>query len=95
MKFKQAILQSFNKFKDPATVQKAQEEIEDLINDTSTKLTANSTSLTDTEKMSIILYHISEEFSGNESGSMKPSLRRELIKLMARLAEIYEESFLT
>jgi hypothetical protein len=38
------------------------------------------------------MYHINESFT--ETGSMKPTLRRELIKMMAKLAEIFEGELL-
>jgi len=44
------------------------------------------------EKISCVIYHINESFT--ETGSMKPTLRRELIKMMAKLAEIFEGELL-
>ena len=40
--------------------------------------------------MNSVIHHINEEFNNSESGSMKQSLRRELIKLVAKVAEVFE-----
>jgi hypothetical protein len=38
------------------------------------------------------MYHINESF--NDAGNMKPTLRRELIKMVGRIAEIFESEML-
>ena len=45
--------------------------------------------------MNSVIHHINEEFDKNESGSMKQSLRRELIKLVAKVAEVFESRMIS
>ena len=87
MQFKQHIQHAFHKLSDPSTVSTAHFELEELIR--------GPHAIGDQERMTTVLYHINEEFSGNESTSMKSTLRRELIKLVAKVAEVFEESMLT
>lgn len=81
MQFKQHLQHALSKLKDPSTVSTANEEIESL-------LTLNN-GMSDQERMSYLLYHINEEF--NET--MKPVLKRELIRLIGKAAEIFQEAF--
>ena len=83
MHFKSALQAAITKLAEPSTVQQGQEEIEDLM--------VLSVHLSEQDRMNVVLYHVSEMFSSGETGSMKACLRRELMRVIAKVAEVFQE----
>ena len=83
MQFKSALQGAITKLSEPSTVQQGQDEIEDLM--------VMSVQLSEQDRMNVVLYHVSEMFSSGETGSMKPCLKRELMRAIAKVAEVFQE----
>lgn len=83
IQFKSRLQHLLSKLSDPSTVATAHQEILELISSGGEK---------STEYRGIMLYHIQEEFNVSESTSMKPCLKKELVRLVAKLAEWYGSS---